>query len=174
MVAGSIVATMPSIGPSEAAFIVRKIIGKISTEMYLVVLGGINTVNIMFSFFVLYLIGKTRSGVAAAVNQLVSVDQNFLLLSIGVVILSLGFGALATDVISKKAVCWLQNVNYRRVTFATIAVITVLCFFLSGLIGLLIFGIAAAVGLIPIGANIKRTHSMAFLMLPTIIIYLAL
>ena len=53
IVGSATISIMPGIGPSQAAFILRKVIGRLSSECYLVVLGGINACNIISSLFVM-------------------------------------------------------------------------------------------------------------------------
>lgn len=171
LLAGSTVSLIPSIGASEAAFLARQLIGRIKIEVYLVAIGATNTVNIMFSFFTLYAIGKTRSGVAAIVKQIFTIEEQHLILLSGTILIAIAFGAIACIFIGKFLVKKIHLVPYKKINITILAFLLVLCYFLSGIIGLLVMIVCCAIGLITITSNIRRTHCMALLMIPAIIIY---
>lgn len=171
-IGGSIVSFLPSVGPNQAAFILRKVIGRINSSKYLIILGGINTSNLVFSVFVLYLIGKTRTGVAAAINQLISLQEFHLIPLIGAILLGIGFGAIATHLIGKIIMKKLHRINYIYLNSIVLFFLLALSFFFGGSIGMLVVFTSASIGLIAVSSKIKRTNTMAFLMVPTVLIYL--
>lgn len=171
VLAGSIVSLTPGIGSGEAAFIAKKFSGKINTSKYLVMLGGINTVNIMFSFFMLYLFEKTRSGAAAAVSQIILLQERHLALIIGTMLFALGFGAIITKIIAGKAPSLIQKIPYVNLNIAVLGLISVLLILLTDLIGIIAALTAAGIGLIAVSSGVRRTQCMAFLIVPTILIY---
>lgn len=173
-IAGAVVSLFPSIGPNQAAFLLRKISGRISPRKYLVILGGINTSNMIFSFFVLYLMGKTRTGSAAAIKQLVGLGFNDMLLIVAAVLIALGFGAVVTELAGKFLLAKMGRINYRALNIAVLALLVLLVLALNGLSGLLIFAAATSVGMVAIASHVKRTNCMAFLMLPTLVFYLGI
>ena len=171
-VAGAIVSFFPSVGASTAAFLLGEFTKKISRNEFLVVLGGVNTANTIFSFAVLFLIGKARTGAAATVKQLIGLNETSLLLIFAAVLISASFGYIATDIIGKKAIKWILAVNYRNLSKYVLGLLFLLVLFLSGLYGMILFLVSTAIGLLPLSTGIKRTHCMAFLMFPTILLYL--
>ena len=171
-IAGGLVALLPSIGPNEAAFILRKLLGKISTSKYLVMLGGISTSNMIFSFFVLFALGKTRTGSAVAIAQIVSLQAEQMAIIALVCVFAAGIAFLATDILAKALVNGMQNLNYEALNGIVLAVLLALVFLLSGPFGLFVCAIATSIGLIPIATGTKRTNAMAFLMIPTMLFYL--
>jgi len=172
--AAAIISVIPSVGPSQAAFLLRQIIGKISRTQYLIILGGINTANFLFAFFFLFLTGKTRTGAAAAVKELVEVNEIFLFLVIFTVLISAGIGALLTELIAIKAVKKIHSLNYKLISKIIFVFLFLLSFFLSGFFGLLAFITSTAIGLVALSFGVRRTSCMAFLMIPTIFFYLHL
>lgn len=172
--AGGIVALLPSIGPSQAAFIIRKLVGRISSRNYLVILGGINTSNMIFSFLVLYLIGKARTGSAAAIKQIIALNETHLYFIIAAIIISVGLGAIATELIAKNLFKIIHTVNYKKLNSLVLALLILLTFILSGFLGLATVAVATTIGLMPLASKIKRTNCMAFLVIPTILFYLGL
>ncbi len=169
---GSLVSILPGIGASQAAFIARKAIGKIKQEEYLILLGGVNTATMIFSFFVLFALGKARTGSAVAISQVSSFGATELGLVASACLLALGFGAIATNLVASKALKLMQLINYRKANLAILCFVTALVFFFSGLLGIAFYSVAALTGLAAANLGIKRSNSMAFLMVPTIIRYL--
>ena len=169
-----IVSLFPGVGSSQAAFIARKAVGKISAKDYLVLLGGVNTATMILSFFVLFSLGKARTGSAAAIAQLGAFGFPELLAVAGACLLGMGFGAIATDLIAGKTMRLVQVIDYRKMNAAVLAFVTLLVFCFSGWLGLLFYGIAAAIGLVSVNTGIKRSNAMAFLMLPAILRYTVL
>lgn len=173
-VAGGIVALLPSIGPNEAAFIMRKFLGKISTSKYLVMLGGISTSNMILSFFVLFALGKTRTGSAAAIAQIMDLQFGHMIIIALVCIFVAGIALFITEFLAGVVISKMQGINYKALNAVVLAVLFALVFALSGIFGLFICALATGIGLIPIATGTKRTNAMAFLMIPTMLFYLGL
>jgi len=171
-IASAIVSLFPAIGPAQAAFIVKKFSAKISTEKYLVVLGAISTASSVFSFFVLYLIGKARTGTAVAVRNVLNLGESEMLAICAAMLIAAGLSALAANFVSKRALNGLQKIKYWKVNLAALAAMVLLVFFVCGARGMLLLFASTATGLAALGAGVKRTNCMAFLILPTISYYL--
>ena len=169
---GSLVSMLPGIGASQAAFIARKAIGKIRQEEYLILLGGVNTATMILSFFVLFALGKARTGSAVAISQVSEFGLMELWLVAGASLLALGFGAMATSLVASKALKLMQCIDYRKVNFAILFLVTGLVFFFSGIVGIAFYSVAALIGLAAANFGIKRSNSMAFLMVPTVLRHL--
>lgn len=171
-IAGGFVSLLPSLGPNQAAFVLSKVMGKIKTTKYLVILGGISTSNMIFSFFALYLLGKGRTGSAVAIGQIAVLSPESIVLIAAAIVFAVGFGAVATEVIGKWLLRRMHKVNYRKLSIVVIAVLVCIVGFLSGAAGLAVFAVSTAIGIIPQVVHIKRTSTMAFLMAPTMLFYL--
>ncbi len=174
LLGGALVSLTPGIGSSQAAFLIRKIIGKIGTADYLILLGGVNTANMLLAFFVLFAWGKTRTGSAAAIKQLVAVEAEQLLFIAAACLFALGFAVIAADLIARAVLSRIHLIPYRKINFATLVFITLLVGFFSGLPGLAVYAVAASIGLVALNAKVRRSNCMAFLMVPTILFYLGL
>lgn len=170
----STVSILPSIGPSQAAFIIRKTVGGIHTNSYLVLLGGINTANIIFSLLVVLAIGKTRTGIAAVVKQLAPMESELLLLFVGVSLIAIAFSVFATHALAKFFLERIHCLPYRKTNIAVLIGLLCLVYYFNGFYGLIVMAMSACIGLIALTEKVKRTHCMAFLMVPTILIYLGL
>ncbi len=174
VIAGSTVSIMPSLGPAQAAFLVKKFIGRINTEQYLVLLGAINTVNLIFSFFVLFALGKTRTGIAAALKEAIALKETHMLLIVASTLIAMGFSVIATIMIGKWFFKRINSIPYSMLNESVLFFLLVLVFVLSGLTGVIVMTTSTAIGYYCISAKVKRTNCMAFLMIPTILIYLGI
>jgi TctA family transporter len=166
-----LVSLFPGIGASQAAFIARKAVGKISQKGYLVLLGGVNTATMILSFFVLFAWNKARTGSAAAISQIGPFGPEELLAVAAASILGIGFGAIAADIIAGKATGLAAKIDYKKANIAVLAFVTMLVPVFSGWIGLAFYATAAATGLRTINTGIRRSNLMAFLMVPTALRY---
>ena len=90
-VAAPLCSFLPGIGSGHAAVLGSELNGgdKRDRKSFLFLVGMINTVVMALSFVTIYSIGRTRSGAAVAVSELVGkMDSEYLFLIISVVILS--------------------------------------------------------------------------------------
>ncbi|MDO8646879.1 MAG: tripartite tricarboxylate transporter permease [Candidatus Diapherotrites archaeon] len=172
-IAGSIVALLPSIGPSEAALMVRKVAGEISTKSYLVLLGGISTANTVFGFFVLFFFSKARNGPAVAISQLIRLSESNFHALLAIIVFSAGISFFISVWLSKKALAFFQKINYSLANLAVLIFLSALVFAFSGLKGLLVFATASSIGFFAISSGVRRSNCMAFLMLPTLAFYIS-
>jgi len=171
LLGGWVVSLLPGIGASQAAFIVRKLAGRIEDRVYLILLGGTNTSTMILSFFVLFAWGKTRTGSAASLSQLGAFGLPELGLVVGAVLLAIGFGAAATGTVAKKATGILKKIDYRKLNIAVLFFVSAIVIAFSGFLGMAFYAIACLVGLVAVNSKTKRGNCMAFLMVPTIIHY---
>lgn len=169
--AAAVISIIPSMGPSQAAFLVKQFTGKISRPEFLVILGGVGTANFLFTFFLLFLTGKTRTGAAAAIQTLFAPDNQSLFLVLITILISGGIGAIITDVIAKKAVKKIHLLGYQKLNKLVLTFLFAMTFALSGFFGLIAFITATATGALAQSFGVKRTTCMAFLMVPTILFY---
>lgn len=167
--AGVIAGLLPGIGSSQATVLAQA--GERDEKSFLMALGGVNVVDVVYSLLALWLIGNARSGIAAAAGALVKVDFNMVLVFISAALASAGMGAFLTLKLSRRAMFALKQVNYQRLCFYVFAFVCVLVFAFTGFLGLAVAGIALSVGMIPNIANVRRSHAMGCLILPTILFF---
>lgn len=170
--AGMLVSVFPGIGAAQAAFIARAFVGKISSEHYLVLLGGINTANIVFAFFALHLLGKARTGVAAAVQELLPVTLETLFFFVAALMAAGLFAVLASLALSRAALSLFRKLDYQKVNRLVLALVVLLVGCLSNPFGFLVFLVSTCIGLYALSSGVKRSQAMAFLILPVLAFYL--
>lgn len=168
---GSVVAWIPGVSSSVAAITAR--LGRPSSpEEFLVSNAGVNTANALFSLVALYVIDKPRSGAAAAIKELMSLDQSALVQMVIIAVIVAAASYLACLAAARPAGKAVSCINYRLLCLGVLAFLAAMCYAFTGLFGLFIFFLSTIVGLIAPIAGIHRTHAMGVLMLPLIVRYI--
>ena len=168
---GSLVSIFPGLGPAQAAVVAGQIVGKIDVFNYLIMIGGINTVSMTLSLITLFTIEKARNGSIIVVQQLLqNININLLILFLAVALIAGAIATFLTLYVSKIFSTIMNKVNYSALSILIIAFISIMVFYFSGYVGLLILIIATAIGLVPNIVEVSRSNSMACLLLPIILI----
>jgi len=161
----------PGLGSSQAAIIASSI-SKLSRKQFLILLGSINTVVISVSFITLFLINKSRTGAAAAIQQIIQLTSAHVIYIIITIILASAVSIPLTIFLSKFFAKNINKMSYTAISIIILIFLTIITIIFSGFLGLLIFITATALGLVAIFTQIRRTNLMGSLLIPTIIIYL--
>ena len=169
--AGLLAGLLPGLGSSQTGIISAQVF-KARMKEFLIALGGINTSNMFFTFIVFYAIGKTRSGAVWMISQIIE-RLTFLDLCLIVIvgIMTSLLSAILTIKTAKVMLNKMKHVSYTKVMLLTLFVLVVLVAILTGPAGLLVSAAGMFIGLLTISLNVKRTHMMGFLILPTIIYF---
>jgi putative membrane protein len=168
---GSVVAWIPGLSPSVAAAAAR-LGGAPMPEEFLISISGVNTANALFSLVALYAIGRPRSGAAAAIAQLITLDQSSLVAMILIVIAVTVASYWAAVASARWAALLLSRLNYRLLCIGVLAGLAAMTLIFTGPFGMLIFFLSSVLGLIAPLAGIHKTHAMGVLMVPLIVHYL--
>ncbi len=160
---------LPGIGSSEIASLVS--IDK-NNSSFLVSIGAITAANTVISMLSVWLISKTRSGAAVAINQITDIGFNEALLILAVSLIACGIAAIFALIMSKKFLKAAEKMNYSIVLGAVLSFIIIMTFLFTGLYGLLLLATCSALGIFAILAGIRRSCLMGVLILPTILFYL--
>lgn len=170
---GGLVSTLPAMGSSQAAIIGSSIIGKIGSNGFLIMIGGINTVNFILSFLSLWLLDKARNGAVVAISKILpNITMKEFILFVSIAMISAGFAAILTLYISKIFANYIGRLNYQILILSIISFIMFLVILISGFYGFLILIVGTFIGIIPTLRNIGKNHLMGSLMLPIILFYL--
>ncbi len=172
LIASPLSSLLPGLGSGQAA-VIGNTISRTDRKGFLVLLGATNTLVMGFSFIALYIISRTRTGAAVAIQEIMgNLSWQILVLILSVVfivgIISFFLVIFLAEFFSKK----ITQVNYTKITLITLAVLALLVFVVSEFFGLIVLIISALTGIYCISLKIKRTHMMGCLLLPTIIFYL--
>ncbi|MFZ5955119.1 MAG: tripartite tricarboxylate transporter permease [Nanoarchaeota archaeon] len=163
---------LPGVGSSQAAVIGSEITGNMNRKEFLIFNGSINTLVLSVSFLTLYSIQKSRSGPANAIQQIATLTSNHLPLIISSVLISALFSIFSAIQISKIFAKNINKINYAKISLFVLILMILMIFIFSGSIGLMIFVSSAFLGLTCTDWNVKRTHLMGCLLIPTILFYL--
>lgn len=160
---------LPGVGSSEVASIAS--LDK-NDKSFLVTIGALTTANILISLLAMWLIGKTRSGTAVAIDQLMSIGFNEFLFIVFVSLIACGLAAFTTLCLAKGFLRVVGRLNYTWLSCAVVMVIVVLVYFFTGFYGLLLAGTCCSLGVFANLVRIKRGNLMGVLILPTILFYI--
>lgn len=166
---GSIVSFLPGLGNAQAAIMGSAVVKETNDKNFLIMLGGINTVNFVVSFVSLYVLDRARNGSIVVISKIIDsfgIDQ--LILFVAVSLVSGGLAVLLTISLSKIFARYIDRIKYALLSGAVILAIILLVAIISGYIGLLILAVATFIGFLPPLMKIGRSHLMATLIVPVI------
>ena len=173
VLAGFLTSMLPGIGSSQGVVIGKEFARNAGDHGFMVILGGVNTVNFVLSLVTLFVLSKARNGAVVAVQELIGqIGLNQLLAFIAVALIVGGVGVGLTLFLGRVFSGIISRVNYRGLVFSVVLFIIVLTPFVSGFKGLLILFTATVLGLIPAIVKCSRTHAMGCLMIPVMLWFL--
>lgn len=163
---------LPGMGSGQAAVIGSEVVGQLNKKEFLILLGSINTIVTGLSFITLYSIGKARTGVAAAIGELITLNLTDIFIITGVLIfagiisffITLGLARIFARLISK--------LDYSRLSKIILVFLILINFIFSGWLGLLVLVVSTSLGLLCIYTGIRRTHLMGCLIIPALVLNL--
>ena len=162
---------LPGLGSSQAAIVSSQII-KQSKKQFLILLGSINTFVVSVSFLSLYLINKSRTGVASAIQQTMTITPKDLALVYIAIIISAIISVFLTIKISKIFARNIHKINYSKISLAVLILLTIVIILFSGFYGFLIFVVSTLLGLSCTYLGVRKGFLTGSLLIPTILFYL--
>jgi len=170
---GGSVALLPGLGSAQAGILGSYITGDLGDKGFLILIGGINTVNMVVSLLTFYALNKARNGAIVVVREImekISFTQLGIFLAVALIVGSIA--AVLTLGVTKKFAKVIVKVNYKWLCIGIILFVTALVIYFSGFYGLLVMIVSTAVGIIPALIGVKRSHNMGCLLLPVILWFL--
>ncbi|HLC65097.1 MAG TPA: tripartite tricarboxylate transporter permease [Candidatus Nanoarchaeia archaeon] len=172
VISGSLAGFLPGLGSSQAAIIALALVRDAGVYTFLVIVGGINTVNFLFSLATFYAIDKARNGAIVAMTEIIpkiSLDEVILFMAVALIA-----GSIATIITLKMTVLFsklISRIDYRKCCLSIIIFVTASVFYSSSWIGTLILLVSTMVGLIGQLTGVKKSLLMGCLILPVIIYF---
>ena len=166
------VSFLPGIGSSQAA-VIGSSFKKIDEKIFIVMIGAINTVVMVWSFVALYSIEKTRTGSAVVIGkflELFTQNQLFLLLAVALIAGSLSIPL--TIFLAKTFAKNIERINYKWLCFGTIIFISIISIIISGPIALIVLATGTCIGIVCSIVGVRKMQMMGSLLLPVILFYL--
>ena len=172
-VAGGLCSFLPGLGPAQAAILGSQLTKKMESEGFLILVGGLNTINMVLSFIALYVIDKARNGAIVTVSKIMETfTRTDLYLFLGVTLVVAGIATFLTINIAKIFAKMMSKVNYPAICLFIIGLIFTLTIVLSGTIGILILVVSTFLGIVPPLLGVGRNHLMGCLLLPVILYFI--
>lgn len=165
-------ALFPGIGPTQATVTITNFVKGIDSKSYLVLTGGINVGNVMFSILMLYAIEKGRTGLAVALQNFISMDLNMLFILLAAAAMAAGAAVILTEKIAVAAASKVTGKSYRKISALVLAFLVALVGLTSGVHGLIACLAATGTALFCTRSGVRRSQCMAFLLFPTLVFYL--
>ncbi|SDC58323.1 tripartite tricarboxylate transporter permease [Natrinema hispanicum] len=166
--AGAAVGYLPGITAAIAAVAVLVVVPDGATDRgYIVATSGVDTANTIFALFALVAIGQPRTGVLVAVDSL-GVPLEIPILLAAVVLAGLAGFALVL-VVGDAYLEFVGRLPYWQLSVAVLALLLVLSYLFTGVVGIAIFLAATAVGMVPVQLGARRVHLMGVLIGPLLL-----
>jgi len=166
---------LPGMGSGHAAVMGSEIMGDRKGEIneFLFLLGAINTIVMGLSFVTIYAIGRTRTGAAVAVREIlegISLEDLFVVLGAVFVsgIIAFFSGIFIARIFSKS----ILKFDYRKISFVIIGILIVINLLMSNFLGIVVLITGSALGMFCILSGVRRIQLMGVLLVPTILFYL--
>lgn len=169
-IVGILASFLPGFGSSQAAIVASSTMRKKTSVDYLLLVGGINTVNFSFSLITVVLLSKARNGAIVGVKDLLGfVSFQHLLFFIPILLIVGGTATILGLFLSKKVANVLQLLPYRKVIVFVLLFLFIMVISFSGLRGVLILFTATALGVLASKFGAQKNMLLACLLLPVII-----
>lgn len=165
---GGAAATLAALGTSR----------KLPPSGFMVILGAVSSSTTVLSVAVLFMIGRARSGVAAAVRDLTGTSGGWAsplglpanvawlaLASVVAAVLAAPLAARLAAVAAPRLARW----DVRRLAAATLLGLSALILLATGPAGLGVAGVACVLGCVPVRLGVRRIQLMAALLVPVLV-----
>lgn len=157
----------PGMGPSQAA----ALIAKERSSKFLVVLGALGTADVLLSLVAFVTIAKARNGAIVIIEQLLgSFSFDVFLALCAVALIAVGIASIITLLLCSLFAQAVNAVDYKLLAYGVFALLAIMSIVLSSWQGLLVFLTATAAGCIAPFLKVSRSHAMACLIVPTLIL----
>ncbi|MFH2028452.1 MAG: tripartite tricarboxylate transporter permease [Nanoarchaeota archaeon] len=170
---GSLTGMLPGLGAAQASILGMALVGDIGNYTFMILIGGINTVNFAFSLVTLYTLEKARNGAVVVISELLNkISITDFIIFLAAALITGALAAILALKISKIAAKYITKIDYQKLCIGIIVFITALTLFFSHLYGLLVLIVSTAIGMTSPLVGVKRSHAMGCLMLPVILFFL--
>lgn len=166
--AGFIAGVIPGIGAAVATVFVSPLMKKDSSGRFMSALGAVNTTDIIFSIFTLYILGNARSGVSVAL-QFFSTEIN-LVYVLAACLVSAPVAAFIAIRISEVYVKILHKLPITTVLVSVLLLVSSLTLYMTGFRGLVILVVASLIGRAALITGNRRV-CMSVLIIPALLFF---
>jgi putative membrane protein len=167
---GGTVALLPGLGSAQAGILGNYLTGNLRDKGFLILIGGINTVNMIVSLLTFYTIEKARNGAIVVVKEImraITLNELFLFLAVGLT--AGGIAGIIALMLSRWCAQRISTVNYRLIGIVIIGIVSSVVWLFSGFWGIVIMIISAAIGVLPAHTGVRKSHNLGCLLLPVML-----
>jgi putative membrane protein len=172
-VAAPLCSFLPGIGSGHAAVIGSEIT-KQTNRKFLLLVGAVSTVVMGLSFVTLFAINKSRTGSAAAVQEIL---RNFSMQHMLIVLTSIFFAGIFAFIIGVKASRFFaENINkisYFKLNIGIIFLLIALNTIFTNTFGLIVLITSTFLGIYCVLSGSRRINMMGALIFPSVLYYLS-
>ena len=166
LVSGSIVSMLPGLGSAQGAILGSSIVKEKDPKSFLIMVGGISTIDFIISFVSIYTLDKARNGSIVAISKILeSFTISNLIIFIAIALIAGGISSIITMKMSKFSSNYISKINYRLLSIIIIIGITIAVGIISGPVGLMILLTAIFLGMLPDLKETGKSHLMGSLIL---------
>jgi putative membrane protein len=171
-IVGPLCSFLPGIGSSHISMISSEIV-KHNERQFLFLTGISNTLAMTLSFVAAYVIGKTRTGSAAAIKDLLS---TITFSNLVIILVACVLSGICAYFIGKKLSLVANNlvstVSYMHINFVILGILLIVNLLLTNYLGMIILVTSSALGFWSIRSGARRINLMGSLIVPTVLYYL--
>ncbi|MBN1549899.1 tripartite tricarboxylate transporter permease [bacterium] len=171
-IAGGLAAYLPAVTAGIGSIIAGHTVARRGDRLFIISGGVAKVLYYIGAFLLLYLItpltpgGIGRGGLAIILKPVLNPLPRELLLMIGIVVFTACISFLFLLTASRWMISWLKRFHYHALYWSSLALLTVLVFWITGWEGFLVMLVATCIGLIPVFYHCRRSNCMAVLLLP--------
>jgi putative membrane protein len=162
---GAVVGYVPGVSSAVAATVsLLAVPGRHGARGFLVTTSGVNTANTVFALFALVALGSPRTGVLVAFERSgAPIDLFFLLPAVALAAVA---GFCLVLLVGDPYLDLVGSLDNTRLAVGVLCLLGVVSSLFAGVTGVVVFGVASLVGLIPARFGARRVHLMGVLIGP--------
>ncbi len=163
-ISGAIVGYLPGISSAIAAAGALVVLPHRGPRAFVVAASGVSTANTVFALFALVALGSPRTGVLVAVES-TNVPHNLPVL-LSAVAIAAAAGFVLVLLLGDRYLDVVGSMDNVRLSLAVLGFLCVLVIAFTGVVGLFVFVVSTAVGLLPVQFGARRMSLMGVLLVP--------
>src|SRR3989344_744137 len=168
-IAGFLTSFFPGLGPSQGSVVANELTKDLGENGFLVLVGGIGTVNFVLSLSTLLVIDRARNGAIIVISKFIeNISAIEIVVFLSACLIAGGIATVITLYVAKIFSKLIQKVNYKKLVMSIIILLVCMAFYFSSFLGLYVLILSTIIGIIPAKLGVGRSHCMGCLILPVI------
>ena len=168
VVLGMLAHLLPGTGsPSQVATFITMLV-PLGTTAFLAAVSSIAMSQGIFSLSSAASIGKSRMGAMEVLSQTIDVNQNIFTLLV-LLLLSVAI-CVAVLYYFRKMICKAANIDFSKANIVLALYLFAITALISGILGVVVFILASALGWLTIKLGVERTNMMGAIIVPTLLL----